>query len=71
MLPAGFSPKAGQTLYLLEATSLRNASDPRSYSSTFAPFSQCSTCRPVETIRASFHSPIGLVLLPAAAGMRS
>ena len=44
---------------------------PRSYSSTFAPFSQCSTCRPRETMRASFHSPIGFAGLSAAAGMRS
>ena len=69
--PLGFSPKAGQTLYLLSATSLRNASEPRSYSRTFAPLSQCSTWRPSETIRASFHSPIGFTFLPAAAGMRS
>ena len=32
----------------------------RSYSSTFAPFSQCSTCSPFTTIFVVFHSPTGL-----------
>src|SRR4029078_10470026 len=50
-------PYGGHALNLLAATWAFHLSDHSSYSTTLVPFSQCSTCAPLTTRRAVFHSP--------------
>ena len=50
--------KVRDVLNLLSATAFRKV-EPAFIFKIFAPVDQCSTCFPVTTIRAVFHSPMG------------
>src|SRR5258708_1800167 len=53
-------PYFGHDANLLAATFAFQSGLHASYSSSLNPFSQCSMCGPLATIRVTFHSPTGL-----------
>src|SRR5206468_9372721 len=62
MCPFSLVPHPGSSLNLLLAFAAMSAALPSSYSSTFAPFSQCSTWLPLTRMRLVLISPAGFAL---------
>src|SRR5439155_185590 len=71
MCPLSLVPQPGSSLNLLFAFAAMSAGLPSSYSITFVPFSQCSTCRPLTTMRPALISPAGFIGLFAGAAITS
>ncbi len=59
-------PEVGKSFELPVGKAFLDTSLPSWYSSAFVPFNQCSTRFPFTTTRDWFHSPAGLIGLPAA-----
>ena len=59
MWPVLAMPYEGHALNLLLATSVFHSGVQNSYSTTFSPLSQCSTCAPRTRMRVEFHCPAG------------
>src|SRR4051812_6685391 len=69
MCPRFARPNFGHALNLVDATFASQSGLHSSYSTIFTSFSQCSTCAPLATMRALFHSPTGF-RCPAGDGYR-